>query len=307
MHEPVLLEEVLEWIAIKADGTYVDCTVGAGGHAERIAQRLTTGRLIALDRDPEAVVLAGKRLVPYPCAQVHQANYGDVAAVLAQAGVKQAEGVLIDAGCSSMQIDMPQRGFSFQVDGPLDMRMDTTSGESAREYLLRVEETELADVLRGFGDVRLAGRLARVIVERREGAGLETTQDLVRALSEGLGLSAPLEETRQVFQAIRMAVNEELKWLELGLEQAIDCLAPGGRLVAISFHSGEDRVMKKVMQKASRPIRELYPDGRIRSTRPAKVTVLTRSPIMPTPQEIAQNRRAQSAKLRAVERIKHDG
>lgn len=304
MHVPVLLERSLEWLAVRQDGTYVDCTAGAGGHSEAIAKRLATGRLIALDRDAAAVAVAEARLSVYPGVTVLHRNYGEIAAVLNTLKIASVDGVLLDAGCSSMQLDTGSRGFSFQSEGPLDMRMDPSTGLTAAEWLTTVDVAELTGVLKDFGDVRPAKRIAQAIVERGKQGRLRTTQDLRDAVAEALPFVQGMpEETRTVFQAIRMAVNDELRWLEDGLRQAIAVLAPGGRLVAIAFHSGEDRVVKRVFRDVSRRQRELGSDGRVIAVRPALVRELTPKPERPGAAEVAANPRAASARLRVVERV----
>jgi 16S rRNA (cytosine1402-N4)-methyltransferase len=304
VHVSVLASEALEWLRVRPNGTYVDCTAGAGGHAEQIARELRGGRLIAIDRDSLAVELATERLRPYPNAQVVQDNYRHLQAVLEQQHVEQVDGILIDAGVSSMQLDDGARGFSFQEDAPLDMRMDRSSGVSAADYLQGVSEQELVRVLKAYGDVGPAKRIAKAIVQRRRGAGLRTTTDLASTVEDALDfVSGTPAEVRTVFQAIRIAVNDELRGLEDGLVQAIDALAPEGRLVVITFHSGEDRVSKNILRAASRTERVLAPDGRVQETIPPRVKVLTRKPVLPSAEEVRSNRRAQSAKLRAAERL----
>ncbi len=303
-HVSVMLDEALHWLRIDAEGNYVDATAGAGGHALRIAEGLCGGRLLALDRDAEAVRLARQRLAAYPNAQVIQANYTEMGNAVREAGIEKVDGVLIDAGVSSMQIDSAERGFSFQADGPLDMRMDPERGESAKSLLARLAEAEIAQCLRDFGDVAPAGRIARAIVRRRNAGSLNRTSDLAEAVAEALDfVSGVPSETRTVFQAVRMAVNRELEHLAQGLEAAVGVLAPAGRLVVIAFHSGEDRVVKARLRAASRKQNELRPDGRIRSTRPAQLKLLTSKPIRPAAAECASNPRAASARLRAAERL----
>jgi len=307
-HVPVLAGPALEWLGIRQDGIYVDCTAGAGGHAARIAAQLTNGRLIALDRDPQAVARVAERLEEYPFATVLHRNYGSLAEVLAEIGIVQVDGILIDAGLSSVQLDDPTRGFSFQEDGPLDMRMDPSSGESAAEYLNRVPPRELADALKRYGDVRPAKRIAQAMIRRREAGRLNGTRDVAAAVAEALDFVHGVpEETRTVFQALRIVVNEELRWLEAGLRQGVAALKTGGRLVAISFHSGEDRVVKQVMRELSRKQRLLHPDGRSRAEVPPVVRLLTAKPLFPSSKEIQRNPRAKSAKLRAVERLPANG
>jgi 16S rRNA (cytosine1402-N4)-methyltransferase len=259
--------------------------------------------LIALDRDPSTVAVARERLAPFSCVRVVHRNYGELAALLKELSIERVDGVLIDAGYSSLQLDDPPRGFSFQEEGPLDMRMDRTAGMTAAHYLATVREPELVRVLRAYGDVRPARRIAKAILRRREQAGLRTTRDLAEAVAEALHfVSGVPEETRTVFQAIRTVINDEFRWLEAGLEQAIDALAPGGRLVAISFHSGEDRIVKNVFRNASRVRRDFCPDGRLRALTRARVKVLTPKPVQPTAEERYRNPRCHSARMRVAER-----
>jgi 16S rRNA (cytosine1402-N4)-methyltransferase len=304
VHVPVLAGAALGWLRIRDDGVYVDGTAGAGGHSALIAERIPRGRLIALDRDPAAVEAARARLREFANVEVRHRNYGERAAVLAERGIEGVDGVLLDAGLSSMQIDDGARGFSFQEEGPLDMRMDPSAGPTAATYLARVDESELSRVLREYGDVGPSRRIAAAIVARRHRNALRTTRDLAAAVEEALDfVRGTPEEVRTVFQAIRMAVNEELTWLERGLHDAVAALRPGGRLVAIAFHSGEDRVVKNVLRDASRPRRELYPDGRVRVVHPPLMRVLTPKPVTPDAEETRANPRAHSARLRAAERV----
>ena len=304
-HVPVLAGPALEYLRIQEDGVYVDCTAGAGGHSALIAERLSEkGTLIAIDRDPVAVTLTRERVKSFPQVQVVRGNYQDLAARLAQCGITELDGVLIDAGVSSMQLDDPERGFTFQETGPLDMRMDPEAGASAAEYLERVEESELARILREYGDLKRAKRIAHAICRRRDAAPLETTKDLADVVAEVFDfVQGTPEETRTVFQAIRIEVNEELQGLESVLHQAIDMLRSGGRLVCITFHSGEDRIAKSVFRAAAQKRRALHPDGRVKEVLPAVVKVLTRKPVRPTREEIRANPRARSAKLRAAEKV----
>lgn len=307
-HISVMAESALEWLAIRPDGVYVDCTAGMGGHAEAIVRRLESGRLIALDRDSEAVRQTKERLRPYPQATVLCANYGALEAVLDQAGVSRADGILIDAGISSSQLDDPVRGFTFQQEGPLDMRMNPAEGLSASELLARSDSGAIERILREYGDVRPVKRLAAGLTERARAGRLTTTTALVEAIQDILNVHHKIpEEVRTVFQALRIAVNAELEHLGSGLRQAAHRLGPGGRLVAITFHSGEDRVVKQVFKEYGRPRHERYPDGRTKQTIPPLLRILTRGPVQPSREEIAQNRRSQSAKLRAAERLENDG
>jgi len=304
-HVPVMAGPALEFLRVRPDGVYVDCTAGAGGHTAMIAERLGPGgRVIAIDRDPRAVQLTRERLRGRPQAVVIQGNYGDLAAVVGEMGVTEVDGVLIDAGLSSMQLDDPERGFSFQMDGPLDMRMNGSTGETAAELLARENVEGLTTMLLDFGDVPKARKVARKIVERRETSPIATTRDLVDVLIEVYHTKGRVpDETRQVFQAVRIAVNGELVSLESGIRSAVNLLKGEGRLVCITFHSGEDRIVKNALRDASKPELELYPDGRTRATHPPKLRLLTKRPVEPTEEETAANPRAHSARLRAAEKI----
>jgi 16S rRNA (cytosine1402-N4)-methyltransferase len=304
VHISVLPDEAMTWLNIRADGVYVDATAGAGGHTARVLAALKPeGRVIALDRDPSAVATVRERFSGSTQVNVLHANYGDLKEALTEVGVDAIDGLLIDAGVSSMQIDQGDRGFSFQEDGPLDMRMNTASGVTAAAWLATVSEADLAAVLKQYGDIRRAKTVARHILERRAECKLNTTRDLVDAVADAFPFVTGMpDETRQVFQAIRMAVNEELANLERGLKAGMDLLNPGGRLVAISFHSGEDRVIKNVLRDASRVERIRHPDGREKSSRPATMKILTAKPIIPGEAELRRNPRAHSAKLRAAEK-----
>jgi 16S rRNA (cytosine1402-N4)-methyltransferase len=302
-HIPVLAGPALEWLRVKPDGVYADCTAGAGGHSALIASRLKTGRLIALDCDPDAVARVRERLREYPQAKVIHANYGRLAEVLQAEGIAALDGTLIDAGVSSIQLDDPARGLSFQQRGPLDMRLDMSAGRDAGRFLRETPEEELAEVLRAYGDVRPARRIARAIARRAAAGSLETTTDLVAAVQEALNLPGKTpEEVRTVFQAVRMAVNDELAMLEAGLRQGLAALAPGGRLVAISFHSGEDRVVKRVFASASKRQVERHADGRTKRAIEPEYRMLTSKPVVADTEEVRQNPRSKSAKLRVIER-----
>jgi 16S rRNA (cytosine1402-N4)-methyltransferase len=304
VHVPVLADEAIEWLCVRPDGVYVDCTAGAGGHAERIARCLAGGRLLALDRDPVAVTLANERLAPLGSATVVHGEFSDLLGILASAGMERVDGVLFDLGVSSMQLDDPGRGFSYQREGPLDMRMNPTRGRTAREYLSSVTMEELMRVLRDYGDVLPARRIAKSIRDRARRGTMETTADLREAVRNALPfVKGTPEETRTVFQAIRMVVNDELRELVSGLAQAIDALAPEGRLVVISFHSGEDRIVKDFLRREGRQRRQFTPDGRLAGVVPPRLRVLTAKPIVPSEDEIRSNPRSASARLRAAERV----
>lgn len=304
-HIPVLADAALAWLRVVPGGTYVDATTGLGGHSRLVAARLSGGgRLVGLDRDPSAVAAARALFSDNPAVTIVHRNYSELRTALDELNIDFIDGLLLDAGFSSVQLDDPERGLSFQTEGPLDMRLDTTQPLTAERYLTETAEGELARVLRAYGDVGPARRIAASIVRRRREGRLHTTGDLAGAVAEALPFVGGMpEETRTVFQSIRIAVNDELRHLEQGLEQAVEALRPGGRLVVIGFHSGEDRIIKNVLRRHSRAERLLHPDGRVRETRPARLQLLTPKPVVPDPEECRRNPRAHSAKLRAAERL----
>ena len=247
-HISVLLEETIAALAIRPDGIYVDGTAGGGGHSSRIAQQLTTGRLIALDKDPDAVAAATARLAPYgERAMVLQRDFADMAQVLEELGIPAVDGILLDLGVSSYQLDTPERGFSYQHDAPLDMRM-SQKGLSAYDLVNTMEEKGLAEIIRRYGEEKFAARIAARIVEARRQGPVETTGQLAQIVKEAIPAAARREgghPAKRTFQALRIAVNDELDNLSRCLDTAFDCLAPGGRFAVITFHSLEDRITKQ--------------------------------------------------------------
>jgi 16S rRNA (cytosine1402-N4)-methyltransferase len=296
-HEPVLLAEVLEWLAPRPGGRYCDATVGLGGHAREILRRSAPdGRLVGLDRDRDAIAAAGATLAEFGdrVTLVHT-PFSQVRDVLTRVGAVPVDGFLVDLGVSSPQLDRPERGFSFRESGPLDMRMDQTQGETAGELLRRIDEQELETIIRDYGEERYARRIARAIVEARERGELDSTGALgtivARAMPRHEWHKNPATRT---FQALRIAVNQELVQIEQLLDQMADCLRPGGRLCVIAFHSLEDRIVK-------RRLRELAGRGVTRAT--PRMRLLNKHVIVAGDEERERNPRARSAKLRAAERI----
>jgi 16S rRNA (cytosine1402-N4)-methyltransferase len=295
-HRPVLMTEVLAHLAPRPSGIYCDATVGYGGHARAILEASAPdGRLVGLDRDPQAIAAAGAALSEFGerVTLVH-APFSRVATVLERANALPLDGCLVDLGVSSPQLDRPERGFSFRNAGPLDMRMDPTAGETAAQFLGRVSEEELVSVLRDFGEERYAGRIARAIVEARGTDQLGSTT----ALAALVARSVPRHERHKdpatrTFQALRIAVNGELAELERFLDDVPRLLAPGGRLVVIAFHSLEDRLVKTRLRALARGERPGEPPFRL----------LTKHVVPPTDAERAANPRARSARLRAAERV----
>lgn len=306
-HRPVLLRESIDALAIKPDGIYVDGTLGRGGHSEEIAKRITGGRLIAIDQDSQAIEEAGKRLAPYgDRITTVKGNFRELARILDALGIDRVDGMLFDLGVSSPQLDDADRGFSYRNDAPLDMRMDRSARFTAQELVNTWPEAELKRILRDYGEERFAGRIAGQIVRARALKPLETTSELVEIIKKALPPSALREKqhpAKRTFQAIRIAVNDELGAVEDLMRQAPDRLAPGGRLCVISFHSLEDRIVKNGIA-----VRE---NG---CTCPREAPVctcgfaqtlksVTRKPITASEEELSQNTRARSAKLRVAERV----
>jgi 16S rRNA (cytosine1402-N4)-methyltransferase len=285
---------VLAHLAPRAGGVYCDATLGYAGHARAILEASAPdGRLVGIDRDASAVAASAETLRPFgDRVTLIQAPFSRMRAVLEQSGALPLDGCLVDLGVSSPQLDRAERGFSFRRAGPLDMRMDPTRGETAAEYLRRVDQDELESVLRDFGEERYAGRLARAIVETREREEIGTTTALAAIVARAMPRHERHKDpATRTFQALRIAVNDELGELERFLEEAPGCLRPGGRLVVIAFHSLEDRMVK-------RRLRALAGEG----AEPA-LRILTKHVVVASDEERARNPRARSAKLRAAERV----
>jgi 16S rRNA (cytosine1402-N4)-methyltransferase len=304
-HVPVLLQEVVEALAPRDGGRYVDGTFGGGGYARGILDRADC-QVIAIDRDPDAV-MAGQVLAERyaPRLRLIEGRFGDMADLLSAEGVAEVDGVTLDLGVSSMQFDRAERGFSFRASGPLDMRMEKR-GRSAADLVNDADEAELADILWRYGEERRSRRVARAIVARRRQKRIETTGELAEIVRRAVGPSARDESdpATRTFQALRIAVNDELGELERGLVAAESVLAPGGRLAVVSFHSLEDRAVKDfVRARAGRtpaPSRHAPPAA---GPRAATLRDLTRRPVTPGATEIAANPRARSARLRVAEKL----
>jgi len=287
--------EVLALMAPTANGVYVDCTVGLGGHTERLLQA-GAGKVIGLDRDARALAIAGERLAPFAArVELVHADYRTLPQVLAARQVARIDGALADLGVSSMQLDDADRGFSFKQDGPLDMRMDRASGEPLSARLAVVDEATLADVIYQFGEERHARRIARAIVTARERQPLERTAELAAVVrrAAGGGTWQRIDPATRTFQALRIWINSELDGLDAFLRSTVAALSAGGRAVIIAFHSLEDRIVKHTFRAMARPADGSAPVGR----------VLTPKPLEASDAECADNPRARSAKLRAMERL----
>jgi 16S rRNA (cytosine1402-N4)-methyltransferase len=307
-HHPVMVERVVELLRPHPGGVYLDATLGLGGHAERLLEASAPdGRVIGIDRDPAALDLARERLAGAGERLVAvAASFADLAEVAARAGVDAVDGVLYDLGVSSLQLDEPARGFSYRADAPLDMRMDPTGGITAADVLNTYPRAELARILREYGEERHAGRIARFIDEARRRRPILTTGqlvDLVKAAVPAAARRTGPHPARRAFQALRIEVNHELDALRASLPQAIDLLAPGGRLVVLAYHSLEDRIVKQALNAAAGRDDQAPARLPIATRPPARVVVLTRRPETPTAAEVAANPRAESAKLRAAEKL----
>jgi 16S rRNA (cytosine1402-N4)-methyltransferase len=302
-HATVLLNEAVDALQVKPDGIYVDGTFGRGGHSRLILQRLgEQGRLVALDKDPVAIA-AGRAIGDVRFTLVHS-GFEHLAQVLQTQGVGKVDGVLLDLGVSSPQLDDERRGFSFRFDAPLDMRMDTSGGQTAAEWLATVDEKELAEVIRDYGEERFARQIARKIVAARQEQAIETTRQLSNIVEQCVRTREPGKNpATRTFQAIRIHLNRELEELESVLPQCVECLKEGGRMSIISFHSLEDRIVKRFMRDMAQgdklpkfvPVRAAeVPHGKLK---------LVGKPVFASAAELAANPRARSAVLRVAERL----
>ncbi len=302
-HVTVLLEDAVDALAIKADGVYIDATFGRGGHSCRILSVLNEkGRLVAVDRDPQAIA-AGASIDDPRFLLVHRA-FGELGAAAAEAGVSDVDGILFDVGVSSPQIDDGERGFSFRYDAPLDMRMDTTQGETAAEWLARAEIRDITEVIRNYGEERFAFQIAKKVVAARGEQPIVTTGQFAALVRETVRTREPGQDpATRSFQALRIHINQELRQLEIALPQALDLLKPGGRLVVISFHSLEDRIVKNFMREQS--VADDLPKGLpLRADQLPKPKLrLVGKMHKPSAAEVAANPRARSAVMRVAEKL----
>ncbi len=298
-HTAVLLTEAVEALVTQPDGVYVDGTFGRGGHSRAILAQLSpAGRLWAFDKDPEAIAAAAD--IADPRFAICHASFGDMVSELAARGVEKVDGILLDLGVSSPQIDNPERGFSFRFDAPLDMRMDTTRGETAAEFLARADVREIAEVIREYGEERFALQIAKALVAGREGGHApRTTTELSALVARVVKTREPGQDpATRTFQALRIHVNAELEALQQGLKAALDLLAPQGRLVVISFHSLEDRIVKTFIARESRD--EVDRRAPFAPAKPMRLESVAR--VKPDALEVLRNPRSRSAVLRVAER-----
>jgi 16S rRNA (cytosine1402-N4)-methyltransferase len=305
-HIPVLFQAVLNGLAVSPGGRYIDATLGGGGHASGVlAASAPDGRVLALDRDPSALKVAQARLESYAerVTLVHS-SFAHLGAVARAHEFSPVDGVLFDLGLSSMQLDDPERGFAFMTDGPLDMRFDPTGGgPSAADLVNELSAEALADLIFEYGEDRKSRRIARAIVEARP---IHTTGELAAVIEQAVGRRERIHPATRTFQALRIAVNAELDTLEAVLPQAVELLAPGGRLVVISFHSLEDRIVKHFMRRESQDC-ICPPELPVcMCEHRASLRVLTRKPLRPSDEEVERNPRARSARLRVAEKLDDD-
>ncbi len=291
-HVPVLLAEVVAWLSPRPGQTFVDGTLGAGGHTRALAEGIgERGTVIALDRDPTALASAERNLAGLPVKLAHS-NFNELAEVMREVGIESVDGIVLDLGLSSDQLADESRGFSFQAAGPLDLRFDVSRGEPAARLVNRLSEQHLADLIYQYGEERYSRRIARAIADQRRQHEIATADELAQLVRRAIPRNKHeerIDPATRTFQALRIAVNDELKSLDSALKRLPDCLRPGGRLAIISFHSLEDRRVKEAFRDDPR------------------LTNLTRKPIRPTEAEVAANPRSRSAKLRVAERIPSAG
>ena len=304
-HKPVLLEETIESLAIRPDGIYIDGTAGGGGHSEAIAKRLTTGTLLSIDQDPDAIEAVTERLRPYASSVIRQGNFSQMKEIAGSLYIDQVDGILLDIGVSSHQVDTPERGFSFHYNAPLDMRMSQT-GPSAYDLVNKLSWQELAQTISRYGEEKCAKRIAQAIVRSREEAPIATTLQLAEIIKAAAPAAVRRDghPARKTFQALRIAVNGELDRLSEGLDAAFSLLKPGGRLAVITFHSLEDRMVKQRMASWCKGC-TCPPDFPVCVCgKSPQAELLNRKPIEAKEKELEENPRSRSAKLRVCIRLK---
>ena len=306
MHKPVLLKETVDSLAVKPGGVYIDGTLGRAGHAREILARAGTGaRLVGIDRDTQALTESAERLgrVPGVSLTLVHGCHGSIAQIVRGEGIDVVDGVLLDLGVSSPQLDEADRGFSFRAEGPLDMRMDRSRGETAADVVATRNEDELVDLFRTLGEEPNARRIAKAIVKARAAGRIETTTQLAEVVEKAVGRTGPHHPATRTFQAIRMAVNDELGELERALEGGLGLLKPGGRFAVITFESLTDRVVKRFFAAHVGRMVSLQQGGERWTGELPKARLVTRRAVIASKEEIEENPRARSAKLRTIERI----
>lgn len=308
-HISIMLDQVIEGLNIQPNGIYVDGTLGGAGHSSEICKHLDGGRLIGIDQDRDAIAAAKKRLEPFPFVTIVKSNYVNMDTILNDLDVPEVNGILLDLGVSSYQFDNGERGFSYRVDAPLDMRMDQDNPMTAKDVVNTYTEQDLYRIIRDYGEDPFANRIARRIVQEREKKAIETTFELNEIIKEAIPAAARRKgghPSKKTYQALRIEINHELSVLENSIDGMIDRLADGGRLCIITFHSLEDRIVKAAFRKAENPC-ICPPEFPVCVCgNKSKGKVITRKPIEASPEEIEYNPRSSSAKLRIFERKKED-
>ncbi len=307
-HTTVMLREAVESLGCKPSGIYVDGTLGGAGHAQEILEcSKPSGMLIGIDADEEALAQGEKRLAPFGARKVLvKGNFSQIAEILAGLNIFKVNGILLDLGVSSHQLETAERGFSFTLDAPLDMRFDRSRGKSASDLVNTMPEREMAKLIRQYGEEARAGRIARAIALRRKSSPVETTRELAEIVLRAVPPQVKrgrIHPATKTFQAFRIAVNNELANLRRAIEQGIDLLLPGGRFSVISFHSLEDRIVKETFRTWEKGCSCPADFPVCTCGRPSKLNILTKRPVLPGPDELERNPRARSAKLRTAERI----
>ena len=306
-HKSVLLEETIDSLAVKPDGIYVDGTLGGGGHALEVCSRLgKDGRLIGIDQDEDAIAAASERLKGYKDqVSIVRSNYENIRTVLQDLGIEKVDGICLDLGVSSYQLDTAERGFTYREDAPLDMRMDQRNTQTAADIVNTYSEFDLYRIIRDYGEDKFAKNIAKHIVKARETAPVETTGQLIEIIKAAIPMKVRAvggHPAKKTFQAIRIELNQELEVLNNSIDVMIDLLNPGGRLGIITFHSLEDRIVKTRFKNNEDPC-ICPPDFPVcMCGKQSKGRVITRKPIVPTEQEIKENKRSKSSKLRVFER-----
>ncbi len=305
-HIPVLFQETIDSLHIRPDGVYVDGTAGGGGHSQAILDKLTTGTLLSIDQDPDAIAVVMRRFAGNPCSLVRQANFSQMARVAREAGIDRVDGVLLDIGVSSHQLDTPERGFSYHSDAPLDMRM-SQSGPTAADLVNTLSWQELADIFRRYGEEKSARSIAQAIVRAREDKPIETTLELAELVKASVPAAVrrePGHPARKTFQALRIAVNGELDRLSEGLDAAFSLLRPGGRLAVITFHSLEDRMVKQRMAAWCEGC-TCPPDFPVCVCgKKPRAELVYKKGLAPSERELEENPRSRSARLRVCVKLR---
>ena len=306
-HKSVLLEETIEGLNIKPDGIYVDGTLGGAGHAREVCKKLSAkGRFIGIDQDQDAIIAASERLAPFKQATVIRSNYCYMVPELAARGINKVDGILLDLGVSSYQLDNEERGFTYRVDAPLDMRMDQRQMQTASDIVNGYEEKELYRIIRDYGEDKFAKNIAKHIVAARQVKPITTTEELTEIIRESIPMKMQVKSghpAKRTFQAIRIELNRELDVLRDSLDGMIDILDDGGRLCIITFHSLEDRIVKTIFRKNENPCTCPSDFPVCVCGKKSKGKVITRKPILPGETEMEENPRSKSAKLRIFERV----